>query len=64
MADQSRLTRIKKSAEFRFLAILTTVDRRLGTAWWALLALRSAIPALFALAMGDLITSVQRGDGI
>lgn len=64
MGEKSRSARVRNSAEYRFLTILTRVDKRLGTAWWALLAVRSIIPALFALAMGDLITSVQHREGI
>ena len=56
--------RIRRSGEFRFLGLFTRVDSRLGWAWWALLAVRCALPAVFALSMGNLITAVQRGDGI
>lgn len=58
------MARIKKSGEYRFLGLIRRVDRRLGTAWWSLLALRALVPAGFALAMGDLITSVQRREPI
>ncbi len=64
VGKNARLARLKKSAEYRFLTTITRVDSVLGTAWWTLLALRALLPAAFALAMGDLITSVQHREGI
>ncbi|MBA2316893.1 MAG: ABC transporter ATP-binding protein [Euzebyales bacterium] len=48
--------------EWKFLGILAQADRTLAVAWWTLLLLRGALPALFAIAMGALVGAVQRGD--
>ena len=61
MAGDSRVERVRKSGEYRFLALLTRVDPVLGGAWWVLVLLRSALPALFALSMGSLIHAVANG---
>ncbi|MEY2399247.1 MAG: ATP-binding cassette, subfamily bacterial [Actinomycetota bacterium] len=57
----TRIQRIKKSAEYQFLTLLTRVDPAVGTLWWLLIALRSALPSLFAISMGALITAVNGG---
>ncbi len=36
----------------------------LGGAWWVFVAVRSALPALFALSMGSLITAVKDGQAV
>ncbi|HVV35354.1 MAG TPA: ATP-binding cassette domain-containing protein [Acidimicrobiales bacterium] len=51
--------RIRQSAEYRFLTLLTRVDPVLGGGWWLFIVVRAALPALFALAMGQLIGVVQ-----
>ncbi len=58
------MARIRNSGEYRYLRLYTKVDKTLGTAWWALLVVRSILPAAFALAMGDLITSVQHHEAV
>ncbi|MEY2468877.1 MAG: ATP-binding cassette, subfamily bacterial [Actinomycetota bacterium] len=55
---------MKKSAEYRFLALITRVDPANGAAWWALIVLRAALPALFAMSMGSLITAVDHGHAV
>ncbi len=64
VAGESRVERVKKSAEYRFLALLTRVDPVLGGAWWVFVVVRSALPALFAVSMGALITAVHQGDAV
>jgi ATP-binding cassette subfamily C protein len=45
--------------ETAFFLTLHRADRRLGAAWWALVALRSVLPALFAVATGVVVGSVD-----
>jgi ATP-binding cassette, subfamily B, bacterial len=47
--------------EWQFFAVLPKADARLAAAWWVVLVLRGALPALFAIAMGTLVGAVQRG---
>jgi ABC-type multidrug transport system fused ATPase/permease subunit len=54
------LARLRRSKEWRFFAILPMVDAPLAVAWWTLLLLRGALPAVFAIAMGRLVGAVQR----
>ena len=55
---------MRRSAEYRFLTLLTRVDPVLGGAWWALVIFRAALPAFFALSMGSLITAVNSGAAV
>jgi len=54
--------RLRERNEWRFFGVLPKADRRLAGAWWVALILRGLLPALFALAMGNLVGVVQRGD--
>jgi ATP-binding cassette, subfamily B, bacterial len=56
------LDRLKARAEWKFFGVLLKADRPLAIAWWAALGLRGLLPALFAIAMGALVGSVQRGN--
>jgi ABC-type multidrug transport system fused ATPase/permease subunit len=42
--------------------VLPKADRPLAVVWWILLVLRGVLPALFAIAMGVLVSAVERGD--
>ena len=46
--------------EWKFFSVLPKADRGLATAWWIALILRGVLPAVFALAMGALVSAVQR----
>ncbi|TQJ19116.1 ATP-binding cassette subfamily B protein [Kribbella jejuensis] len=50
--------------EWRLFAVLPRADRGLAVAWWVLLVARGALPAVFAVAMGWLVGSVQHGDAL
>ncbi|HEY7174632.1 MAG TPA: ATP-binding cassette domain-containing protein, partial [Micromonosporaceae bacterium] len=50
--------------EWMFLASLRHAHRRLATAWWILLALRAALPAVFAITMGALVAAVTSGSAL
>ena len=41
--------------------MLARADRRLAAAWWTVLGLRGLLPALFAVAMGALVSAVEDG---
>ncbi|MBA3232860.1 MAG: ABC transporter ATP-binding protein [Propionibacteriales bacterium] len=53
------MTRLRGRPEWQFFAIMPRVDTTMAGAWWLLLGLRGALPALFAIAMGVLIGAVQ-----
>ena len=55
------MTRLARSAELRFLSVLPKADRGLTFAWWALILIRGALPAMFTLAMGAVVGAVQTG---
>jgi ABC-type multidrug transport system fused ATPase/permease subunit len=55
---------LRSSAEWRFLRVLFRADRRLATAWWALVILRGALPAAFTLSVGALVGTVQHGQQV
>ena len=58
------IERLRARPEWKFFGILTRADRPLGVAWWLLLLLRGALPALFAIVMGALVGVVERGDSL
>jgi ABC-type multidrug transport system fused ATPase/permease subunit len=56
------VNRLRRSAEWRLGGVLYAASPRLTVAWWALVVLRGALPAVFAVAMGVLVSSVEHGD--
>jgi ABC-type multidrug transport system fused ATPase/permease subunit len=50
--------------EWTFFGVLPRADGRLAAAWWLVLVLRGLLPAVFAVAMGLLVGTVQRGDAL
>jgi ABC-type multidrug transport system fused ATPase/permease subunit len=50
--------------EWKFFAVLPKADRLLAVVWWAVMLLRGALPAVFAIAMGVLIAAVERQSGL
>jgi ABC-type multidrug transport system fused ATPase/permease subunit len=54
--------RLRKRAEWKFFGALARANRRLAYAWWAMLLLRGALPAAFAVAMGALVAAVTAGN--
>jgi len=55
------LQRLTDRKEWKFFAVLPKADPFLAAAWWTTLLLRGILPAAFAIAMGVLVTAVQRG---
>jgi ABC-type multidrug transport system fused ATPase/permease subunit len=58
------LRRLRARKEWQFFAVLPKADPALAAGWWAVLILRGALPAAFAIAMGTLIGAVQRGGSL
>jgi ABC-type multidrug transport system fused ATPase/permease subunit len=54
------MRRLRRSAEWRFLAVFATAARGLAAAWWTLVALRGLLPAAFAIAMGSVVGAVEQ----
>ncbi|MET9270126.1 ABC transporter ATP-binding protein [Kribbella sp. NPDC003557] len=53
--------RLRNRPEWQFFGVLPRADRRLAAAWWVLLIARGALPAVFAVAMGQVVGAVQHG---
>jgi ATP-binding cassette, subfamily B, bacterial len=47
--------------EWKLAGVLFQADHGLAIAWWILLVLRGLLPAVFAVAMGWLVGTIQRG---
>ena len=47
--------------EWKFAGVLPRADLGLAVAWWAILILRGLLPAVFAIAMGWLVGTIERG---
>ena len=58
------LDRLRARKEWMFFAALPRADGRLALTWWAVVLLHGILPALFAVAMGGLVGSIQRGDSL
>lgn len=64
------LQRVRQRKEWVFFAALPKAGGPLAIAWWAIVVLHGVVPVLFAVAMGVLVTAVQRpstlqgGDGL
>jgi ABC-type multidrug transport system fused ATPase/permease subunit len=54
--------KLQASNGWKFFGILGKADGKLACAWWVLLFLRGILPAVFAIAMGLLVGSIQRGN--
>ena len=52
---------LRRRQEWQFFAVLPRADAPLAFAWWTVLVVRGALPAVFAIAMGALVGAVQRG---
>jgi ATP-binding cassette subfamily B protein len=55
------LDRLRRRNEWRFFAALPRADRLLAATWWAVVFVHGITPALFAISMGVLVSSVQSG---
>src|SRR6185369_5094667 len=50
--------------EWRFFSVLPKADASLAAVWWIALILRGVLPAAFAIAMGVLVSAVQKGGSL
>jgi ABC-type multidrug transport system fused ATPase/permease subunit len=51
--------RLRSSKEWKFFAVLPKADRSLAYGWWIVLLMRGVLPAVFAIAMGVLVSAVE-----
>ena len=58
------LQSLRDRKEWQFFGVLPRADAALTSAWWVVLIARGLLPALFAVAMGQLVTAVQRGTSL
>ena len=58
------MKRLLERNEWKFFAVLPKADRALAIIWWVILLLRGVLPAMFAIAMGLVVRSVQGGDSL
>jgi ATP-binding cassette, subfamily B, bacterial len=52
--------RLRTRQEWQFFAVLPQADPVLATVWWALLLLNGVMPAVFAVAIGAMVSVVQQ----
>jgi ATP-binding cassette, subfamily B, bacterial len=50
--------------DWKLATVLPRADPLLATGWYAILVLRGALPALFAVAMGVLVGAIERGQSL
>jgi len=58
------LQTLRARKEWQFFAVLPRADAWLAIAWWLVLIVRGLLPALFAVAMGQLVTAVQQATSL
>jgi ATP-binding cassette subfamily B protein len=58
------LKRLLERNEWKFFAVLPQADFRLAFLWWVVVILRGVLPAVFAIAMGVLVSAVQNGGSL
>src|SRR5512132_1893909 len=58
------MRRLRERQEWKFFGVLPQADRTLAVAWWVVLILRGALPAIFAIAMGVLVGAVESGSSL
>ncbi len=55
---------LRERQEWKFFSVLPRADPGLAAAWWVVLVLRGALPAVFGIAMGVLVGAVQHGSDL
>jgi ABC-type multidrug transport system fused ATPase/permease subunit len=53
--------RLTERDDWKFAGVLPRADPFLGYAWWTVLILRGALPAVFSIATGALVADLQKG---
>lgn len=60
-ALRDRWTRLRERPEWDFFASLHRADPTLAASWWLLLVALGVLPALLAVALGEVVGAVQQG---
>jgi ABC-type multidrug transport system fused ATPase/permease subunit len=55
---------LRERNDWKFATVLPRADAPLAILWYVILVLRALLPPLFAIAMGSLVSAVQRGDSL
>lgn len=55
------MQKLRERNEWKVVSVLVRADRVLASIWWAVVALRGVLPAVFGIAMGTLVGAVQQG---
>jgi ABC-type multidrug transport system fused ATPase/permease subunit len=58
------IDQLRATNGWKLAGVLPQADRTLAVEWWSILVLRGLLPALFALAMGWLVGTVQHGGAL
>jgi ATP-binding cassette, subfamily B, bacterial len=58
------MQRLTSRNDWQFFAVLPRADVALAGLWWLILGLRGALPAVFAIAMGRLVSAIQRAEDL
>jgi ATP-binding cassette subfamily B protein len=56
--------RLRARKEWKFFAVLPRANRPLAIVWWLIVVLRGVLPAVFAIAMGVLVSAVQNSESL
>jgi ATP-binding cassette, subfamily B, bacterial len=56
--------RLRARKEWKFFAVLPRANRPLAVVWWLIVVLRGVLPAVFAIAMGVLVSAVQHSESL
>ena len=62
LEPEAMMGRLRARNEWKFFSVLPRADRPLGIGWWLVLIMRGVLPAVFAIAMGLLVSAVQLGE--
>ena len=60
----SVLKRLRARQEWQFFAVLPKADPVLATVWWILLILTGTMPAIFAVAIGLIVSVIDQGQPV
>ena len=58
------MQRLTTRNEWHFFRVLPRADVAMASLWWLILGLRGLMPALFAIAMGRLVSAIQNQDDL
>jgi len=58
------MKKLRERNEWKFFSALLKADVALAALWWFIVVLRGVLPAVFGVAIGLLIGSVQRGEDV